>query len=549
MAQRCGTAVACSHGMVMGYVQKLNVGGLHIPEYDVPEAAIVEEQERLQAAVVAALQELDEEHASLLQLQQDEALLILDAHRMLLNDPEFIAYPNSLIAHQHINAEWALQQQVELLANTFERMHDAYLRSKRLDIEQVGARLQRHLLACPFQPSACSHQATIMLMQQLSPSELLALWRAGVAGVLCVQGSLNTHAMIVARGLGMPTLMGVDLELADVDDGALMVLNAERNLWQLSPNEEEQAAFRQEMQVFALAQEGLMYFATRSSRSRDGVLLPIGANMDICDALDAVAHVGAEEIGLCRTEMMFLKHHDVPSEHEQFQAYVRIVLGARGLPVTFRLLDVGGDKPELFHRCVGHAYQADNPNLGLRGVRLLLQNPDVLHAQLRALLRAAVHGDVRVLVPMVSRSDEIPKVRDALEACAQDLGMEMSLALGCMIETPAAVMMADVLAQQSDFLSIGSNDLTQYTFAADRGDEDVAAYYQEEHGIILDMIEQVVRKAHQRQIKVSVCGELAAHEGCTQAFLDMGVDALSMSTQSILPIRRHLSRLRQGAAQ
>ena len=548
MAKLQGEAVARSHGVVMGLVQKLEVGCLHIPEYHVHEDAVATEQMRLQAAVTSALQELHGEYESLQALQEQEPTLILDAHRMLLDDPEFIAYPKGLIVDEGINAEWALKQQVALLSATFDNMQDPYLRSKRLDIEQVGERLLRHLLACPFQPQVLTEQATIMVAQHLSPSELVALWHAGVAGVICVQGSLNAHAMIVARGIGLPVLMGVNLDIHAVRDGDVMVVDAERNRWVLEPSAEEQASYHRVMDAFRLVQEGLMRFAGQASTSLDGTSLPLHANIDTSDELAVVARMGAEGIGLCRTELMFLEHRDVPSEEEQYQAYTQVVLGAAGLPVTFRLLDIGGDKPELFRRCVGYAYQADNPNLGLRGIRLLLQSPEMLETQLRALLRAAEHGDVRILVPMVSLAHELPRVRECMDACMQDLGMDRNVPLGCMVETPAAVMMADVLAGQSDFLSIGSNDLTQYTFAADRGDEDVAAYYQEGHHIIMSMIAQVVEQAHQRQIKVSVCGELAAHEGCTQAFLDMGVDALSMSVQSILPVRRHLSRLQKSMA-
>ncbi len=540
-----GYAIASSHGIVMGQVQILNTDEPKIPEYRLEKKNVDGEQRRLEEAIQAALQELDVESAYLLTLKQQEPVLILDAHRMLLKDPDFIEYPKSLIQHERINAEWALKQQIENITATFDGMHDSYLRSKRLDIEQVGERVMRHLLARPFQVKIRSHiQPVVILMHDVSPADMMTLWRSGVAGIICEKGSLNGHVMIMARGMGMPALMGVDINIAQVNDGMTIILDAERNYWKLSPTVEEQQDYQCFMDAFAVVRQSLMRFSSKPSFSQDGVAMPLCANVDCDDEVNFAMQVGAESIGLCRTEFIFLNDKKEPTEEQQFKHYVQMLEHAKGLTITFRLLDIGGDKPALFQQISGHAYQADNPNLGLRGVRLLLNSPHILEVQVRALLRASEYGALRILVPMVTQCEEMEQVRHIMLCCCADLDIE-PVPLGCMVEVPAAVMIARDLARVSDFFAIGSNDLTQYTFAADRGDEEVAAYYQEGHPIILSMIQQVLCAGHEQGLSVCVCGELAANLDVTQAFLDMGMDALSMSLHSILPIRQHLSHLQR----
>ncbi|MDQ6974307.1 MAG: phosphoenolpyruvate--protein phosphotransferase [Mariprofundaceae bacterium] len=540
-----GHAIASSHGIVIGQIQKVNVGSPNIPEYIVNMEDVEGEKRRLEQAAQAALQELTVEYEYALSLQQQDPVLILDAHRMLLKDPDLIEYPKSLIQHQSINAEWALKQQVENITATFDGMHDSYLRSKRLDIEQVGERLMRHLLACPFQVDIqAQDKPVVVVTHDVSPADMMRLSRSGVAGIICEQGSLNAHAIIMARGIGMPALMGVDMDLSRVSDGMSIILDAERDYWQLSPTPEEEQRYQRFIDSFEVIRQSLKQFSSKPSLSQDGVSLPLYANIDCADDVNVARQMGAEAIGLCRTEFIFLNHQQEPIEQEQFRHYSQMLQDANGLMVTFRLLDIGGDKAALFQSISGHAYQADNPNLGLRGVRLLLQSPTVLEVQLRALLRASHHGNIRILVPMVTQCEEMAQVRHMMLRCCEELGVK-PVPLGCMIEVPAAVMMVDDLACLSDFLAIGSNDLTQYTFAADRGDEEVAHYYQEGHPIIFSMIERVLRAAHEQGLKVCLCGELASNPDFTQAFLDMGMDALSMSLHSILPVRRHLSRLKR----
>jgi len=541
---REGGAIAKSHGIVIGSIQKLSTGLRSIPKHTIEPHKVAHEKKRLHRAVTAALNELEVESQYLRQLHQQEPMLILDSHRMLLSDPAFIDYPQSLIQQDLINAEWALKRQLCHVIATFDGMKDSYLRSKRIDIEQVGERLMRQLMGLTFTPDIHTQpKSTVLVGYDLAPADMVSMWRSGVAGVICEQGSLNSHAIIIARSIGFPALMGVDIPLQHLCNGQTIILDAERGYWKLDPDADEQRAYQHFIDALNYTHSGLLQLASQPSHSAEGIALPIQANIEFKDELPLVQQMGAEGVGLFRSEFMFMQHNKEPSEEEQYQQYHQIVQNMQGQPITFRLLDIGGDKPVLFQQLTGHNYQAANPALGLRGVRLLLQSPDMLTRQLRALLRASQHGPIKILVPMVTRAEEMVQVRALMHACCASLQDVQAVPLGCMVEVPAAVMIADELAEVSDFFSIGTNDLTQYTFAADRADEEVAHCYQEGHPAILTMIRQTVLAAQHANIPVSVCGELAANPRFTQAFLDMGMDALSMSLHSILPIRRHLSRL------
>ena len=537
-----GFAAAKSHGIVMGRAQSVCKKKSPIPECHIAPGSIKSEQARLHQAVTAALHELDIEYEYLLNLKQQDATLILDTHRMLLLDPELIVYPKSLIQHEQINAEWALKRHITNIIETFDAMHDTYLRSRHVDIEQVGERLMRQLQGSVFHSGPCCDdmEGIIVVAHELSPSEIVKMWRHGVAGVICEQGGFNSHAMIIARSIGLPALMGIEASLANVVDGEMVILDAERGYWKFAPSCDEQQKYQHFMDAISTIHDDLMCFSSRSSLSSDGTPLPIQANLEFQEELELAQHVGAEGIGLFRTEFIFAQHTQEPTEDEQFKLYQHTLQHMQR--VTFRLLDVGGDKPLLFQHLSGSEYQANNPALGLRGARLLLHSPRILKTQLNALLRASAFGDMRILVPMVSQVDDMIHIRSIMQTCCTTLNLP-PVPLGCMIEIPAAVMIADELAKVSDFFAIGTNDLTQYTFAADRADDSVASYYEESHPIIMQMIQQTVQAAKKANIQVSVCGELAANPNCTQTFLNMGMSSLSMSLHSILPIRRVLSKL------
>ncbi|MDT8375379.1 MAG: phosphoenolpyruvate--protein phosphotransferase [Mariprofundaceae bacterium] len=540
-----GGAVASSDGIVIGHIQKLATGRHPIPERAIEHTDIPSELQRLDSALQKALKELDEEQEHLIGLTSQEPLLVLEAHRMMLLDPEFIKKVRQLIQDKQINAEWALRQQLDAIGLIFDEIENPYLREKKSDVEQVGIRIMRQLMGQSLKlelPS--SSQPQILLGQEFTPQDIVTLWRLGIAGIIAEQGGMNAHSIIIARGIGLPALIGSDDILDKAEDGDAIILDARLDKWILNPTEQDMEQYRNFIAALEVIRAGLEQFADKPSLSRDGKALPIMANLEFKEELRQTHQVGAEGIGLFRTEFAFLQSRDLPGHHTQHQHYKHIIRAMKGAPVTFRLLDIGGDKPDIFRQLSGYRYGGANPAMGLRGVRLLLHLPDLLKHQLTALIKAAEEGPLNILVPMVTSVEEMEQVRDMVEACKHELGVTGHIPLGAMIEVPAAVMIARELAAVSDFFSIGTNDLIQYTLAADRGDEDVGALYRPDHPAICQFIKMSVQAAREAGIPVSVCGELAADPDWTQTFLNMGMDSLSMGLNSILKIRQHLSHLK-----
>ncbi len=544
-----GNAIASSDGIVIGRIQKLISGRYPIPERKLEQADVPFELQRLESALADALKELDEEREHLLNIKSQEPLMILKAHRMMLQDPELVDKSRQLIETEQINAEWALRRQLDAIEAVFDDIEDSYLRGKRSDVEQAGVRILRHLMgqSLKFELPKTS-EPQVLVGKEFSPQDIVTLWRLGIAGVIAEQGGMNAHSIIVARGIGMPALIGSEDILNKSHDGDVIILDAALGKWIINPSEADRDHYHNFMAALKMIRDDLGIYANRPSLSRDKHALPIMANLEFEEELAQAHQVGAEGIGLFRTEFAFLQSKSMPDEVELYRHYSHVVRGMKNKPVTFRLLDIGGDKPSLFRQLSGYHYGGENPAMGLRGIRLLLHLPGLLKLQITALIKAADEGAVNILVPMVSTVEEVEQVHDMIQRCKQELGMTTDIPVGVMIEVPAAAMIARELAEVSDFFSIGTNDLIQYTLAADRGDEDVGKIYKPAHPAIYQLIRMTVEAARQKGIPVSVCGELAADPEWTQTFLNMGISSLSMSLNSILMIRKHLSRLKYQPA-
>jgi len=540
-----GTALASSSGIVIGRVQKLVAGRKPIPERRLEAEEIKVEQQRLADAAARAIAALDEELNHLAELKNKEPMQILEAHRMMLQDPELIEKTQGMIAHQRMNAEWALRCQLDAIEAIFNRAEDEYLKSKKSDIEQVGNRMMQHLMGSISQVDIpADEMGTIAIGEDFSPSEIVSMWRLGLAGIICEQGGINAHSIIIARGIGMPALIGARDILEQVEDGDVLILDAERDCWSIHLSDEEIRKYKCFIAAMDVIYHDLETFSTRKSQSRNGYTgMKLMGNLELSEEAQLGMDVGIDGVGLFRTEFMFMQDDIKPSEERQYQTYAKVVKDMAGKEVTFRLLDIGGDKPAVFQRLMGIRYSGENPAMGIRGVRMLQQCPDLLDTQLRALARASQYGEIKILVPMVTTCQEMMDVRERLDACCEALNIYHKIALGCMIEVPAAVMIADELAKVSDFFSIGSNDLIQYSLAADRSDDAACRIYNPKHPAILALIKQTMRAARAANIPVTVCGELAANPAWTEAFMNMGMSGLSMSLNSVLMVRRNLSRL------
>ncbi len=542
---RRGTAVAASPGIAIGIAQKINQGQSPIPEEQIGAGDVQDEIKRLQQAIIDAVADLDAERLHLLNLESQEPLHILDAQRLMLLDTDLSRKVIHMIGEKEINAEWALHQQISAICGVFEDIEDSYLRARKIDIEQAGMRILHHLTGREVRPISllANGEQVILISGDFTPLEIIRFWRQGVAGFIAEQGGINAHGIITARGIGLPALVGAEGAISQIEDGNPVILDGEQGVWIANADDTTLSEYQRLTQTMNLAQEGLQAYARQVSASADGHVLKLMANLEVNDEVPLACAAGADGVGLYRTEFLLAGMDRLPGEDEQLRQYTHVLHGMEGLPVVFRLIDIGGEKPMLFEHVTGHTARGMNPSLGLRGVRVLLRNPDVLRVQLMALLRAASEGDMQILIPMVTYPDEVIQVRHMLNACARKLGVKNRIPLGAMIEVPAAVMIADELAEVSDFFSVGTNDLIQYTLAADRADDEVAYLYDTSHPAMERMLRLTVRAAKKAGIPITMCGEMAASSQWTERLMNMGFDALSMSVNHILPLRKHLSRL------
>jgi len=539
-----GQAVAGSGGIVRGVVQKLESQDQIIPEYHIEAVQHAAEQERFSDAVAQASQGLATEMEALQGHPHAKGLLpILEMHKMMLSDPELHAITKRYVQERNINVEWALKLCLAGFVQAFAKMDDVYLKSRKADIEQVGKRILHHLMDVT---KVDEPVRAIIVAQDFAPSEIVRLWRLGAVGFVAAQGGKEGHALIVARGLGMTGLIGAQDLFAAVSDGDELILDAENLSWTLHPSTQENIAFEKKHEKLAVEQEALKIYAQAISESKDGLSLPLLANIEFVEEIAVAQQYGVDGIGLFRTEFLFMQSDKLPTEDEQVIYYQEIIQRMSGKPVTFRLLDIGADK--LTHaQLLFDDYDGENPALGLRGVRMLLHKPELLRTQLRAILRCEADADISILVPMVASEQEMLLVREVLQEVMAELGLVKTVPLGCMIEVPSAALVADDLAKVSDFFSIGSNDLVQYTLAVDRSDEHVGYLYDASHPAVKRLIQMAVDAAKKQGIPVTVCGELAANVEWTQTFLDMRVSALSMTSRNILPVRKHLKELQAKA--
>ncbi|MCF6208634.1 MAG: phosphoenolpyruvate--protein phosphotransferase [Ghiorsea sp.] len=540
--RRQGVAVARSAGLVLGCAQKLNLKHQFIQEYPISADAVEAEVERLASAIAKAAKKLQQEIKALVDIDTSgELTLILQAHDMMLQDPDLFQQTKMLIQHEGINAEWALKKSLSQTTQVFEQIEDVYLRGRKADVEHIGERIFAQLSG---ENQAQKYDQSIMVAQDFSPMDIVDMWRAGVSGFVSIQGGENSHTMIVARGIGLVGIAGVENDfLAWIEDGLTILLNAEEGSWVLNPNNQDVMQFEQAKQVLQLKQKQLQSYAAKPSVSQDGYTMPLLANIEFLEEVEVAQEQGADGIGLFRTEFLFIQNDIFPSEATQQAYYQHVIMGMKGKPVTFRLLDVAIDKVKKTSD-MKSLFAGENPALGIRGVRMLLQHKSLLKDQLRAIIRAGRDADISILVPMVTLPSEMDDVRQVVMEVCQELGCQQKVPVGCMIEVPAAALTAHALARVSDFFSIGSNDLVQYSLAVDRTDEHVSYLYDAGHPAVKQLIQMTVDAAKEHGIPVSVCGELAANEAWLHTFLTMGITSLSMSARHVLQVREQLHHLR-----
>ena len=504
------------------------------------------------ARVEVALARVREEFASLKERTQHSSAefgAFIDLHTMILSDPELAETPKQLIRERRCNAEWALVQQMEILVDQFERFDDQYLRERSYDVRQVVERVIKELVGQPGRMSlrtgkGIKEENLIVVAHDLSPADVIAYKEHHFAAFVTDVGGSTSHTAILARSLRIPAVLGLLNARQLIRDHEVLIVDGTRGVLIVNPDSRVLEEYRLRKSQIQLERTKLRRLKTANSVTLDGVDIALHANIelpgDVADALDG----GAEGIGLFRTEFLFLDRGDMPTEDEQFEAYRTVVKGMGGRPVTIRTFDLGYDKDLHPGKVIGDRLQS-NPALGLRAIRLSLAEPKMFHTQLRALLRASNCGKIKLMIPMLSQAHEIDQTLAAIARAKASLRAERvpfdeTIQVGAMIEIPAAALAIGLFLRRMNFLSIGTNDLIQYTLAIDRSDEQVAQLYDPLHPAVLMLLAHTIASAEKVDIPVSICGELAGDPSLTRLLLGMGLRQFSMHPAQILLVKQKI---------
>ena len=482
--------------------------------------------EQLQGLYQKALKEVGEANAA-----------IFEIHQMMLEDDDYNESVENIIRMQQVNAEYAVASTGDNFAQMFSAMDDDYMRARSADVKDISERMLS-VLGGRATGIAASGEPVIIVADDLAPSETVQLNKDLVLSFVTVHGSVNSHTAILARTMSIPALIGTAIPLTDDIDGKVGIVDGKNGCIYVDPDEDTLGKMQQLKLEEQEKKELLQTLKGRENITIDGKKIMLYANIGNSKDLAAVLQNDAGGIGLFRSEFIYLERDTFPTEEEQFQIYRTVAETMAGKPVIIRTLDIGADK-----KCDYFEMEPEeNPAMGCRAIRICLTRPEIFKTQLRALFRASAFGNISIMYPMIISVDEVRKIKTIVAEIRQEL-TEQGVTFGepkqgIMIETPAAVMMSEELAKEVDFFSIGTNDLTQYTLAIDRQNPKLDAFYDPHHPAVLRMIQMVVENAHKAGIWAGICGELGADTTLTRRFLAMGVDELSMSPGSILPVRK-----------
>jgi phosphotransferase system enzyme I (PtsI) len=542
-------------GIAIGPAFVHEAGTIAVPEYEVPQAAVESERERLRGAVDKALRQLAKlktKSQTLPPAAAEEVGYLLDAHAQMLSNSRLVRGVDRRIQEDRTNAEAAVQAEVAAIARGFQAMEDPYMAARADDVREVGARLLRTLTKTPFRAFTQLPEGSIVVAEEITPADTALMDPERVAGFVASLGGAESHTAIMARSLGLPAVLGIADLIGAVRTGDLVVVDGGAGRCIVHPTPTTLETFERRRVELAKAERQLARLSKLPAVTRDGVEISLQANVELPREAEMARDVGAMGIGLLRTEFMFMNRDDVPGEDEQYRALADMVRAMAPKPVTIRTLDVGGEK--LASALQGTFSPGPNPALGMRAIRLSLKHPALLETQLAAILRAGVHGPVRILLPMVAQPFEVSEVRAILARVARRLvrrGAAISDPLppiGAMIEIPGAALSADALARVCDFFAIGTNDLTMYTLAIDRGDEQVAHLFTPLHPAVLRLIQFTTEAALRNRIPVSLCGEMAGDPRYAGLLLGLGIRDLSMAPVKLPRVKQRIRGLEMAAA-
>ncbi len=539
-----------SRGIAIGNVHIIEHDRLDIPEYRIPASRIEGEVRRLERALASARQQLRAIRNHIPETTDADIAAFIDTHLLMLEDSALTHEPARLIRELGCNAEWALKLQRDALVTVFDEMNDAYLRTRKDDIDYVVNRIQRILLnQLPLRHEVPGDRLMgyILLADDLTPADTVLMQHHGITAFVTEYGGPTSHTAILARSLGIPAIVGLQHALRYIREDDLIILDGTHGVVLVDPEDQILADYRRLQREEKRHYNALRKLKGRPAVTLDGTPIELQANIELPRDFDTVLEVGATGVGLYRTEFLYMNRDTPPDEEEHYQAYISVIDILRGLPLTIRTLDLGADKQVDGGRQSGPV--ASNPALGLRAVRLCLKEPSLFRPQLRAIIRASAHGPVRIMIPMLSNTHELGQILQMIEEIKteledQGIAFERRLPVGGMIEVPAAAVCADTFARQLNFLSIGTNDLIQYTMAIDRVNDEVSYLYDPLHPAVLRLIHTTLQAGKKARIPVAMCGEMAGETQHTRLLLGLGLREFSVHPAMLLEIKQIINNSR-----
>lgn len=527
-------------GIALGRIRVLKNFDCHVKRTKITDTEA--EIQRLKKALEAAKEQLDALYQKAVSEVGEASAAIFEVHKMLLEDEDYTDAIFNIIQTESVDAAYAAASAGDTFAEIFSNMEDEYMRARAADIKDISNRLVR-ILSGSGSADLSSDEPAIIVASDLSPSETVQLDKSRILAFVTIHGSTNSHTAILARMMSIPALVGVPLSLDEIKSGDTAIVDGNTSEFLLSPDEASISHAEKLLRDQKESTELLQQMKGQDTVTRSGRHINLYANIGNTSDLGYVLKNDAAGIGLFRSEFLYLSRNDFPTEEEQFQAYRQVLQTMAGKKVIIRTLDIGADKQADYF----HLKKEENPAMGYRAIRICLTQPDIFKTQLRALFRSAIYGNLSIMYPMIISSEELDQIHAVTEEVQNEL--EQSRIpykipeQGIMIETPAAAIISDELARKTDFFSIGTNDLTQYTLAIDRQNEELEKFYQPHHPAILRMIQMVIDNAHKHGKWAGICGELGADTTLTKQFIKMGIDELSVSPSMILPIRKQIREM------
>jgi phosphotransferase system enzyme I (PtsI) len=536
--------IGVSGGIAIGRAQLVSHATLEVAHYSITPEQVHGEIERLQQALQAVQKELEGLHSAMTSGDAPaEFGAFLDVHWMILTDPTLHEVPKRTIAEQLCNAEWALTQQLGVLIEQFETIEDPYLRERKADVVHVVERVLKVLMGKPGPVRPTDEEHTILVAHDLSPADVIQFKNHHFAAFLTDLGGVTSHTAIVARSLNVPAVVATHNARALIRENEMLIVDGGRNVVIVNPDRSVLTEYRLKQDELELEWQKLRRLRTTPATTLDGCKIDLMANIELPEDLEQTVENGATGVGLFRTEFLFLNRDSLPSEDEQFEAYRAVASGMKGRPVTIRTFDLGADKHK--EGLDGLSRVAPNPALGLRAVRFCLAEPRLFLTQLRAILRASHYGKVKILLPMLSSVGEIEQALALIAQAKESLREQKAkfdpgVEVGGMIEIPAAALSIGAFASRLDFLSIGTNDLIQYTLAVDRADDAVSQLYDALHPAVIKLIAFAISTANKAAVPIAVCGEMAGEARFTRLLLGMGLTNFSMHPAHLLTVKQRV---------